>query len=139
MLEESVNTGLIVGGLVTFGTMYAVSIGYASSEGFEQGLGWVALPIFGPWIALAHRDFQCNVTLDIDSAEECQTKVVDEAATLAVLAGLGIGQMVGGVLTLVGVLDRDALWVRQDVLGARLQLDMRPMNADLGLRLHGSF
>ncbi len=133
------NTGLMVGGLVTFGTMYGISIGYGASQNFEQGLGAVAVPLLGPWLALAQRDFSCPFDPSAAGAVACQQKTVDEAATLAVLSGLGIGQMVGATLTVIGILDSEALWVRADALGARFTLDALSVAGGSGLQMRGVF
>jgi len=139
VLEKKVNTGVIVGGLVTFGAMYGISIAYGASQNFEQGMGAVAVPLLGPWLALAQRNFSCPFDPSAAGAEACQQKTVDEAATLAVLSGLGIGQMVGATLTMIGVLDSKALWVRADAVGARFTVDSLGVVGGSGLQVRGVF
>ncbi|HSC86929.1 MAG TPA: hypothetical protein VLC09_06645, partial [Polyangiaceae bacterium] len=139
VVETQANSGLIIGGLVSFGTIYGASIIYGAANGFEQGLGALAVPILGPWLAVAGRDFSCDYALTEEAATACQEKTIDEAATLAVLSGLGIGQLIGATFTLVGVLDRDALWVRADAVGARFRVDSMSVAAGSGVRVFGEF
>jgi hypothetical protein len=132
-----VNTGLIVGGVATFGAMYALSLGYAASNNFESGLGALAVPVLGPWIALGSRDFACDPGVTEAAALACQQKTVDEAATVAVLSGLGVAQMVGATLTMIGIFDRDELWVRSDLVEARVDVQTTPGGGTL--QVHGIF
>lgn len=139
VLEERVNTGLVIGGAVTWGAMYAVSLGYAGSRGFDDGMGVVAVPLLGPWIAIGQRDFSCDFGLTTQAITQCQQKTIDQATTVIVLAGLGLGQMVGAALTVIGLLDSESLWVRSDLLNARWTLDAAPTVGGGELMMRGAF
>jgi len=116
-----------------------VSVGYAGSRGFDEGLGVVAVPILGPWLAMGQRDFSCDFGLTTAAITQCQEKTIDQATTVIVLAGLGLGQMVGAALTVVGILDRESLWVRSDLLNARWTFDGVPVAGGGQLLVRGAF
>ena len=125
------NTGLIVGGLALFGASYAGGLIYAGANGFDQGLGWTAVPLVGPWIAVASHDFSCTIDADpFDplenqrAAEECQQQAVTDATVVASLAAVGFGQLVGATLTVVGIVDTSEMWVRSDLAGVEMRFDV---------------
>lgn len=142
--KRSFNNLLLVGGAVTFGLSYVGSLIYAGAKKDEQ-FGVLAVPLVGPWIALGKRDFQCEVvpTLDIDEsvaqAEECNAKLAKEVAIGGVLAGLGLGQMLGAFALTGGLLDRKKLWVRQDLAGVSLEIEPRADARLTGMVIHGQF
>lgn len=140
--DSRANSGLVWGGGITLATSYALGIGFGASRGFDQGLGWVALPLFGPFIAAGQRDLSCTITVSTASAEECQRKTVDEAKTLAVLAGVGVAELVGGALLTFGLLDRTRLWVRSDLKEVAIAPYVLPggrSGSGGGLELRGAF
>lgn len=137
------NTGLVVGGAILFGASYAVGLGYGAANGFESGLGAVAVPLIGPFLAMGSRDLGCEVPpigIGVDpgaEVEACQQRLVNEGATLAALAGIGVAQVLGGGLLLIGVFDRDEAWIRLDVSGETLAIS--PRLTPGGLEVRGSF
>ncbi len=137
------NTGLAVGGAILFGVSYAVGIGYAASNGFSSGLGAVAVPLVGPFIAMGSRNLGCEVPpigLGVDpgaEVEACQQQLVSEGAALAALAGIGVAEVLGGGLFLIGLLDRDEAWVRLDVSGETLAV--APVLRPGGFEIRGTF
>lgn len=128
---------------MVFGAAYAVGLGFAASNGFEKGLGAVAVPFVGPFIAMGSRDLGCElppIGLGTDpgaEVESCQQKLVREGAALAALAGIGVAQLLGGGLFLIGIFDRDEAWIRLDVAGERLSLE--PRVTPTGFELRGTF
>lgn len=125
---------MLWGGAATFVVAYGAAIGFGAANGFEQGLGLTAVPVLGPWLAMGGRDFTCEIRVSTTSAEECQQKTVREAAAVAVLAGLGIGQLVGATLFAVGFLDRRHYWVRSDLLSLDLDAVATPTESRLLIR-----
>jgi hypothetical protein len=115
------NGGLIGIGASVFLTSYAMGIIYAASTGFKQGSGWVAAPVVGPFVAAAQRDFQCTASTP-QQAEACQRETVSEAGAVAILAGIGMGHLVGASLLAAGFFDRSRVWVRSDLVAVNLQL-----------------
>lgn len=139
VLDEHSNVGLIAGGLVTFGTLYGVSIIYGGTQGFSEGMGNVAVPVIGPWLAIAARDLSCTDNTTIEGAQQCQQETIDETAKIAVLSGLGIGQLIGATLTVIGIFDKDQMWVRADAVDVSFRVDTMNVTGGSGVRLHGEF
>jgi hypothetical protein len=128
------------------GITYVAAIAYASSQGFENGLGAVAVPVLGPWLAIGQRDFTCAVNTtpsDVDMLEgstaETQKCVASQTQTAAFLVGLGVGQLVGASLLTVGLLDRKRSWVRADLAGLTVDFDVVSSPQGGGIWAHGSF
>lgn len=134
VLRRTVKRPLIVTGAGSFVALYSASIAYGASEGFQGGLGALAVPVLGPWIALGTRNFECEVEASADlnqAASGVNRCIAAEAKTVGLLVGLGIGQVVGGALLAAGLIDRKKQWVRADLAG--LQIDLSPQ-----IGLHGS-
>ena len=140
-LESHANTALVVGGVLTFSVGYVVGVGYAVSQDFEEGTGWLMAPVIGPWLAVARRNFDCAVEGDnpLAEAERCQQVTQREAAAVGLLAALGLAQGLGATLALIGVLDRDKQWVREDLGGVEVSVDVGPRPGGGGATLFGRF
>lgn len=128
------NRVMIWGGGATFVVAYGAAIAFGAGNGFEEGMGLTALPLLGPWLAIGERDFTCQIRASTSSAEECQQQTVTEAANVAILAGLGIGQLVGATLFAVGFLDRQHYWVRSDLLSLDFDAVATPTETRLMIR-----
>ncbi|MDX2051531.1 MAG: hypothetical protein SFV15_04010 [Polyangiaceae bacterium] len=114
--ESSGNTGLIVGGTLTFLASYGAAIGYGAKQDWENGLKWNRLPVAGPFIAIGKRDFGCKIDQpDLDVANKCMDDAMGEVTAVAILAVDGLIQTIGATLLVAGVLDRDTMLVRNDV------------------------
>jgi hypothetical protein len=139
------NTALIGGGALVLGITYGAAIAYGGSQSFENGLGAVAVPVLGPWIAIGNRDFTCNVDTDpsLDGLEsstnETQACVANQTQTAAFLVGLGVGQLVGASLITVGLLDRKRSWVRADLAGMQVDFDVVAVPQLTGIVAQGTF
>ncbi len=140
------NTGFLVVGTATLVVTYAASIIYGAANDFENQGGFTALPVAGPFVAAGNRDFSCpplTGTLDPvvleENARACQEKTVSEATAVAVLAGLGLGQLFGATLTTAGLLDRTKVWVRTDLVGSDVSSRGRWEPQGGVLRLGGRF
>lgn len=141
-VETRSNHGLLWGGGLTAGVGYAAALGYGLSQSFEGGLGALAVPVVGPWIALANRNFGCdrisNIN-DIDAVQGCRDDTYAEAKTFAVLATVGLLQAVGGTLFVAGLLDRRETWVREDLSSLPFVLDGVAVPGGGLARLQGRF
>jgi hypothetical protein len=112
------HTPVVVGGLVLWIASYGAGLGYAASNGFEQGSAWMVAPVVGPWAAIASRDFGCpGVTGQVSSSavNECVGNAVSEVETITLLAVDGLFQGVGMTLFIVGLATRHDMWVRADL------------------------
>jgi hypothetical protein len=140
-LESHSNTGLVVGGAVTFGVGYAVAAGYALSHSFDDGTGWLMAPVIGPWVAIGRREFDCSVkgANPLAEAEHCQQVTQRETRVVSLFAALGLAQGLGAALLVIGAFDREHEWVRQDLGGVELSFDVGPRPGGGGATLSGRF
>lgn len=139
------NAPLLAGGGIVLGATYIMSMIYGAGKNFENGLGSLAVPIFGPWMALGARDFSCNVNTDgtvseiEDSQKKAEACIANQTATAGILVGLGVGQLVGTSLLTVGILDREKQWIRSDLLGIQARLDVALSPGWTGVTASGEF
>lgn len=142
-LESQKNDLFFWGGVVIFGAGYGAGIAYGAANGFNEGLGLVAVPLVGPFLAIGQRQLTCSVstiTPSSDPAAElnaCQRKLVNEATTIATLSAVGAIQIFGGGLALLGLLDRRHTWVRTDLGSAELKWSPRLLPG--GVAFDGTF
>lgn len=116
------NAGLITAGSIVFATTYAVGVGAAAATGFKNQSGWVALPIVGPFIAATQRDFECGTPSTPAAVQACQRETISEAGAVAILAGIGVGHVLGTSLLIAGLLDKQRIWVREDLVAVNVQV-----------------
>jgi hypothetical protein len=96
-LDEYHLRGLIIGGAVTLGTLWAISFSVASSNNFAAANGWLAVPVIGPFGWLATRKApQCN---NSDYYSSCS----DESGNRTMVAFDGIGQIAGAGMLIAGL------------------------------------
>ncbi len=99
--KSSVSTTAIVGALV-LGIPYATGIGVGASESFENGSGWLAAPVGGPWLALSSRRDPCDGLEDQKQFDSDVGKCVAEPMIRGMLVLDGVLQATGAVLLIVG-------------------------------------
>lgn len=117
------NRGLVGVGTGVFLASYGLGIAYAAASGFKQQSGWVAAPVIGPFVAASQRDLDCEGTPSTPAAvEACQRETMSEAGAVAILAGIGIGHVLGVSLLAAGFLDRRRIWVREDLVSVNFQV-----------------
>lgn len=140
------NTPLVISGSITLGITYLVSVIQGATNNFKNGTGNLAVPILGPWLAIGSRDVDCKVVVSGDvrdpaelrkAANEATQCFTREAAAIAVMTGMGIGQLIGATLIVAGIIDRRHFYLREDVAGISITPTLDPEN--LGFRLQGSF
>lgn len=152
-VETRPATGLLVTGGVTLAVSYLGALGIGLHHDFDNGTGWTALPVVGPWAAIGAREFDCQVSgsdLDIDDlddfdtegtareAERCIRLARTEAISIALLAVDGMIQATGAIVLIAGLASgRDELvW---DGLGnVQLSARRRP-EGGAELQLFGEF
>jgi hypothetical protein len=145
VLKTYFNGALLGGGGLVLAVTWGSSIGYGASQDFDNGLGALAVPVLGPWMALGKRDFSCDVrtTTDITGIEDSQNDVeaciANQTSTAGFLVGLGVGQLVGTALLTVGILDRRKRWVRMDIAGLQVDWDAVATPAFSGVSARGQF
>lgn len=128
VLEERRRWWMIIAGGVLFGVGYAAAIVAGNDHGFDNGLGFSAIPVAGPWVALAMHDDHC-----IDDAT-CSDEDTHADTQLAVG---GLLQAAGAVLLPIGLFSQQQVWLRKD-----LAVSVSPTRigrSGYGAVLHGSF
>lgn len=133
-VESRPATGLIVSGALTLSVGYVAALGIGLDGGFDQGNGWLAVPVVGPWAAIGARSFSCEAET-VDDARECFDGAYDEATTIAILAVDGMIQATGLVILFAGLASgRDEL-VRDDAVKLGFSARQRPEGGfDVGVR-----
>ncbi len=144
------NTPLLAAGGITLGITYVASFVRGAQDGFKNGMGSLAIPVVGPWLAISSRKIDCKVSVDtsqpkdlndVDKNVNLTTKEATkcfskEAATIAVMTGMGIGQLIGATLMAAGLLDRRHYYVRTDL--TELSIEPRFDFGHYGLVLRGT-
>jgi hypothetical protein len=123
-LQEKRRWWMIGFGGALFGLGYIGGIAVGADHDFRNGLGFTAIPLAGPWVALGMQDDECEVTFECSGAS-------DES-----LAAVGIVQDIGGVLLAIGLASTREVWVRNDVAWTVRPLVGRERS---GLQLSGTF
>jgi hypothetical protein len=132
-------TGLIAGGLVGLGIAYAGGVAFAGANGFENGTGWLAAPIVGPWGAIAVRKYETCRTRTVSEAQRCVRNAVKEVRVITFLAVDGIAQLAGGLVTLAGLLSTREELVRSDLV-EKVQVNVQPpVQGSWGVSVSGHF
>src|SRR6478609_7956895 len=136
-VEHRAATGIIVGGLATFGIAYSTALVLGASANFGDGTGWVAVPVIGPWAAIGARSYHCSN--DPLQANQCISGAFSEVQTIAVLSADGVIQAAGAVLFVVGLASGHDELVRND-LPVSFRVLPRQVGADgVGIGIDGRF
>jgi hypothetical protein len=97
MVEEYHPRGLIIGGAVTLGVLYSLSLAVAASNNFNTANGWLAVPVVGPFAWLATRKTPpCNNSMYSYSCS-------DDSGNRAAVVLDGMGQVAGAALLIAGL------------------------------------
>jgi hypothetical protein len=118
-------TGLLAGGLVGLGIAYTTGVVFAAVNGFENGTGWLAVPIVGPWGAIGSRDYETCRTRTVAEAKACVRNAVKEVQVITFFAVDGIGQLAGGLVTLAGLVSSKEELIRSDLV-EKVQVSVVP-------------
>jgi hypothetical protein len=118
-------TGLLAGGLVGLGIAYAGGVAFAAANGFDNGTGWLAAPVVGPWGAIAVREYETCRTRTVAEAQRCVRNAVKEVRVITFLAVDGIAQLAGGLVTLAGLLSTREELIRSDLV-EKVQVSVQP-------------
>lgn len=127
VLESRRNWGLAISGAVILVGSYVAGLSFAGGD-TRGGGGSMAVPVIGPWLTLGSRNFQCELDLTLESAQRCQVEATRESNLVALYAGVGVLELLGTSLFLIGLFDRDDSWVRKDlVVGRNRALSIEPV------------
>jgi len=111
-VEHRSANGLIGGGLATLVVAYATALIVGASDKFENGTGWLALPVVGPWAAIGARSYSCDN--DPLHANACVNGAFNEVQTIAILSADAVVQATGAVLFIAGLASGHDELVRDD-------------------------
>jgi len=133
-VEEHVRRGLVVGGALTLGIPWALSVVAATGANYSNQSGWLVVPALGPWITLAARK-KCDTNSDLSSAV-CYSGADNSAQAMLVLDG--ITQAAGTIMLIAGLTATKKVVVR-DFFGS-LQFTPAPVGKlGYGAVLSGEF
>jgi len=110
--EGPATTPLVIGG-VALGLPYATGLGIAASESFDNGSGWLAAPVAGPWLALSGRRDPCENAGAERKLDSEVGKCVAEPMVRGMLVLDGVLQAAGAVLLIVGAGSSETRIVRR--------------------------
>jgi hypothetical protein len=113
-------SGLLIGGLVGMGASYGTALIVGATQGFDNASGWLAMPIAGPFLAIATRDYEECKTSTVAQARRCVGKAVGEVQYITFAAVDGVFQIASALVILAGaVSSRDEL-IRQDLVHVKV-------------------
>jgi len=126
--------GLALGGWLTLGIPYGISIVAASAGNFENESSWLLLPVLGPWMTLGRREYgDCDNSASDKENADC-------VADVFVVMGLimdGLAQAGGATMLIIGYTTTKTKLVRNDV--ARVQIGPRRIASGYGVAVSGDF
>ena len=99
---SSASSPLILVGAVMVGLPYATGLGIGASESFDNGSGWLAVPVAGPWASLSARRDPCAASEDKQEFDSDVGKCVAEPLVRGMLVLDGVLQASGAVLMIIG-------------------------------------
>lgn len=142
VLTSHRNHGLMIGGGLIWAAAYGTGLVYAMGKSFDNGTGWLAAPIVGPWGAISGREFKCESSQDVtqDQVDTCVDGALSEVTSITFLAMMGMVQAVGVTLFFVGVGDTTEQWLRADLDDVQVSADSGPVgDSGYGFVLNGAF
>ena len=132
-------TGIIAGGLIGFSAAYGAGIVVGATQGFKNASGWLAMPVAGPWLAVAERKYEQCKTSTVEQARACVQHAVGEVQFITFVAVDGVFQLATAFLTLAGALSsRDEL-IREDLVPKVSLLPPSPGRREWALSVQGRF
>ena len=113
-------SGLITGGVIGLSISYGTALIVGATQGFDNAAGWLAVPIAGPWIAIADRNYEQCKTNTVAQARRCVTEAVGQVQYITFTAVDGVFQVASALIILAGaVSSRDEL-IRQDLVHVKV-------------------
>lgn len=133
VLQEHKRWWMVGVGGAMFALGYVVGLGVAGDRDFDNGLGFAAIPIAGPWVALAMHDDCTEDEAVISSSSDVSC---NEESIQAGLVASGVMQTGGAALLALALGSTRQVWVREDLAVQVTPLVGRNAN---GLSLRGTF
>ncbi|HVJ19615.1 MAG TPA: hypothetical protein VM686_29545 [Polyangiaceae bacterium] len=107
-------SGLLITGASLLAASYGLGLMLAAGEDFENGSGWMALPVVGPWAAIGSRSFSCG-PVSAQTTNQCVGDAFDEVEKIVFIAVDGLVQATSVGLLIAGVASGEQELVRKDV------------------------
>lgn len=126
-VEHRAANGLILAGLSSLLIGYGTALAVGASASFENGTGWLVVPVVGPWAAIGARSYHCDN--DPLKAEQCIHGAFSDVQTIAILSADAVVQATGAVLFLAALGSGHDELVRSDL---RASLRLTPRAVGLG-------
>ncbi len=132
-------SGVITGGAAGLGASYGIALIFGAAHGFDNGGGWLAAPLVGPWLAIAERQYaSCSATV-VSQARRCVDRAVKEVQYITFVTVDGIFQLASGFLLLAGFLSSKEELIRADLLPKVSFVPPTPGRRDWALSVQGRF
>lgn len=112
-MEHRPATGMIGGGLATLVIAYGTAIVFGAGAKFNDGTGWLLLPVVGPWAAIGARSYHCDNNPLLANA--CVSGAFSEVQSIAILSADAVVQATGAVLFIAGLASGHDELVRSDL------------------------
>lgn len=134
-IEKRSKRGLLITGGTLFGLAYGGSLVAAASDGSD--LGWLVVPIVGPFVTLFKQDLSCDADPNQPAMMErtCSEQAFSSGRRVALLLVDGLVQVTGAALLLAGLTSSEQQLVREPGVVVRPEVGW----GTYGVRLNGSF
>jgi hypothetical protein len=125
---------------LTWLASYSIAIGLAAAQDFDNGAGWLAVPLLGPWATIGARGFSCKkdkIEGRSVPSPACVEDAFDEVTFIAAITADGLVQATGAALMFAGLASSKQVLVRHEA--SDLQIVPELSQGRLGLRVGGAF
>jgi len=130
-LTKQPRRGLIIAGSLVGGIPWALGLSVASSQNFEDGTGWLVVPVLGPFMMMA--------TGHVDDEDCDDFSCENNSGERAILTLDALTQAAGAAMLICGITIPRKRLVRTDVTVSALPTPVRIGRDGYGLGLDGSF
>lgn len=109
-------SGLITGGVIGLSISYGTAVIVGATQGFDNAAGWMAVPLVGPFIAIADRNYEQCQTATVAQARRCVTEAVGQVQYITFAAVDGVFQVASALVLLAGAVSSKDELIRQDLV-----------------------
>jgi hypothetical protein len=113
-------SGLITAGVIGMSISYGTAVIVAATQGFDNATGWLVVPVVGPFVTVAARDYEQCKTATVAQARQCVSGAVGEVQYITFAAVDGIFQMASALVILAGAVSSKDELIRQDLVHVKV-------------------